>query len=171
MNEIFRKLETWRGYRNIPRFNKNVYVADILEELAEYLRAKTEYDKIDALCDIAVFSINTALVVEDDILEANEFYTTSINEIMRMIVEIKTRLDTEYIIDITNIAFSIMYQMGYDYKMCMLETIKEISSREQDPLQKQEWLLNGASGKWKKDTSDEAKAKWYKADYERCRVN
>ena len=44
----------------------------------------------------------------------------------------------------------------------MLETIKEISSRT--------GYYDENIHKFVKDTSDEAKAKWYKADYEKCKI-
>lgn len=47
--------------------------------------------------------------------------------------------------------------LGFDYFKCMQETIKEISSRT--------GKYDDEAKKWIKDTSDEAKAKWYKADY------
>ena len=50
--------------------------------------------------------------------------------------------------------------LGYDPCICMMETIKEISSRTGA------WDEN--IGKWVKDTSDEAKSKWYAADYSKA---
>ena len=44
----------------------------------------------------------------------------------------------------------------------MLETIKEISSRTGS--------YDEATKKWIKDTSDEARAKWYSANYELARI-
>ena len=52
--------------------------------------------------------------------------------------------------------------LDYDFKIAMLETIKEISSRTGS--------YDENAKKWVKDTSPEAKAKWYKADYERARI-
>ena len=58
--------------------------------------------------------------------------------------------------------------MGYDYLKCLDETIKEISSRKQDPNQKRDWELNGVSGKWQKDLNQD-KSTLYKADYNSCK--
>lgn len=44
----------------------------------------------------------------------------------------------------------------------MLETIKEISSRTGSYDEK--------AKKWVKDSTDEARAKWYQADYEKARI-
>ena len=44
----------------------------------------------------------------------------------------------------------------------MLETIKEISSRT--------GAYDENAKKWVKDTSDEAKSRWYQANYELARI-
>ncbi|MDD7741729.1 MAG: hypothetical protein PUJ19_03130, partial [Campylobacteraceae bacterium] len=51
---------------------------------------------------------------------------------------------------------------GYNFEIAMLETIKEISSRTGS--------YDENAKKWVKDSSDEARAKWYKADYELARI-
>ena len=51
---------------------------------------------------------------------------------------------------------------GFNFEIAMLETIKEISSRI--------GTYNEATKKWVKDSSDEAKAKWYSANYELARI-
>ena len=56
----------------------------------------------------------------------------------------------------------ICEKYGFNFEIAMLETIKEISSRT--------GTYDKASKKWIKDTSDEARAKWYKADYEKARL-
>jgi len=51
---------------------------------------------------------------------------------------------------------------GYDGDLVMNEVIKEISSRTgaYDPKTK----------KWQKDKSPEAQARWYSADFDKCRI-
>jgi hypothetical protein len=59
--------------------------------------------------------------------------------------------------------------LGYDFECVMNETIKEISSRQQDPEQKKRWKKNGSNGeKWQKDKSQD-KNTLYKADYSKCK--
>jgi len=53
-------------------------------------------------------------------------------------------------------------QSGYDVDLTMKETLKEISSRE--------GAINPSTGKWEKFTTPEAKAKWYKASYKKCKI-
>ena len=59
--------------------------------------------------------------------------------------------------------------MGFDNIKCNKEVFNEINSREQDPIQKEDWLKNGAVGKWQKDKSQKD---WtlYKANYESCKL-
>lgn len=54
-------------------------------------------------------------------------------------------------------AVNAIEQLGYDAEQCMNETIKEISSRT--------GAINPGTKKWEKFKTEEAKAKWYKADY------
>jgi len=52
-----------------------------------------------------------------------------------------------------------MYHLGYDPEKCLGEIYKEINSRTGTMV----------NGKFKKDKSPEAKAKWYKADFSKCK--
>ena len=51
----------------------------------------------------------------------------------------------------------------------MLEKIKVISSREQDPEQAKKWAIDGASGKWEKNKLQD-KYTIYKPNFESCRI-
>lgn len=53
-------------------------------------------------------------------------------------------------------------QLGYDVDLTMKETVKEISSRTGD--------INHITGKWEKFKTSEAQAKWYHADYKKCKL-
>lgn len=139
---VYEKLRVWRDSRNIKAYDHKVQVSNIVEEVMElmyipkslniklfqkeiidnyYVDDTTPKDKIDAYCDLIVFSINA--------------------------IEL----------------------LGYDADKCMNETIKEISSREQNPSQKEIWSKWGASGKWEKN-KDQDISTLYKADYDRCKI-
>lgn len=64
--------------------------------------------------------------------------------------------------DIIVFAYGEIAKYGYDGDKVMDEVIKEISSRTgaYDPDTK----------KWQKFTTDEAKAKWYTADFTNCKL-
>jgi hypothetical protein len=177
MKEIFDKLEKWRVDRNLNsvEFDLNVYTANILEEIAEYLRAKDDYERVDALCDICVFSIN-ALDSEYSKYEykmglgciTDLSYLDNVMDYLSTINKVNKKCSDECIIEIIESSICEIESMNYNFEKCMLETIKEISSRRQDPQQASDWLVNGISGKWQKDKNQDPQT-LYKADYERCK--
>lgn len=61
--------------------------------------------------------------------------------------------------DIVVYAIGSMYKLGYEPNECMDETLKEIETRTGSII----------DGKFIKDKSREAKTKWYKADYTKCK--
>ena len=62
--------------------------------------------------------------------------------------------------DIVVFALGEIQKLGYNPESAMIETWKEISSRTGEIV----------DGKFEKDLSDEAKARWYKADYESAKM-
>ena len=60
--------------------------------------------------------------------------------------------------DIIVFATGALLKLGVDPECAMEETLKEIESRTGSII----------DGKFQKDTSEEAKSKWYKADYDKC---
>jgi len=63
--------------------------------------------------------------------------------------------------DIIVYAINAIEHRGYNAEQCLEETLEEIGSRSGSYIP--------SEGKWVKSVTDEAKAKWYKADYERCK--
>ena len=63
--------------------------------------------------------------------------------------------------DIIVFATAAIMKKGYKVNDCMNETFKELESRTGSI---------GADGKFYKDTSDAAKARWYKADYSKYKM-
>lgn len=201
MNEIFKKLKQWREDRNIVQSTENDYKANMFEELSKYYRAKDVYSLIDALCDMAIFTINHAEVNNLDQDRLSRLLTImchpyGLNQLgdckylgVYRVQDIPILLSTAEAIsddiiiagdnieelsnktlaDIFLACWKTVYIFGYDFEKCMLETIKEISSRRQDPKQFSDWVENGASGKWLKDKNQDPDT-LYKADYERCKL-
>ena len=67
--------------------------------------------------------------------------------------------------DIIVFASGALMKLGYEVDDVMDETLKEIESRKQDPIQVSEWRLRGSSGeKWKKDKNQNIHT-LYKANY------
>ena len=72
-------------------------------------------------------------------------------------------IDNKYnFIDIIEMCKYMIDNMGYDYFKCMDETLKEIESRK--------GAFNPESGKWEKSLLPEHIEKWYKANYESCKL-
>ena len=59
--------------------------------------------------------------------------------------------------------------LGYFFRKAMKECLAEINSREQDPIQAEEWARNGASGKWLKN-QNQSPDTLYKADYTKALI-
>ena len=57
-------------------------------------------------------------------------------------------------------AVGALLKLGYEPELALLEAGKEINSREGSMV----------DGKFEKDLSDEAQAKWYKANYAECKI-
>lgn len=125
---ISQALTKWRYPRGLTPANQLLgYIPNMLEELTELYRAKDDYERVDALCDMLVFTFNSY----PDI-----FYTSPI------LNKLKAPLE-EQILDAINAyardkfkpiwLFGIIVdgikELGYDPYLALQETIKEISSR------------------------------------------
>lgn len=121
MSQWINKLIKWKEDRNIIK-PSGQFASMIDEEVQEYKDATTEHDKIDAIADIIILSVN----------------------------ELQLK--------------------GYNVNKVMNEVFKEINSREQNPIQKEQWEKFGTYGKWEKSLLPEHTEKWYKANYESCRL-
>jgi len=148
---------------------------NILEEASEILkRIYSIHERIDGLMDIVVFSIGTmvhlgeSLNYEDDIevIHPVETIADSISlfftmgykgeRVPRDIVMMYSRLVLA--------AINLVEIEGYNSSQCLEECLKEISSREQDPVQKLDGRKPGEKWlKWVNQPEDTL----YKADYAR----
>lgn len=137
-------LRGWRADRNITKADYLVFVGNVLEELLEPI-----YEKV-AVDDIKTKIVNQYFSYTDE-FQWNE------NHIIDAIQDIQV-----FCINETEL-------MGYDNNLTMNETIKEISSRVQNPQQKSDWQKNGAVGKWQK-WQEQSKDTLYKASYIDCKL-
>ena len=140
---IYKLLAKWRSERNITNSDYRVYFQNIIEELFEPLGYTKE--------EISIIKIDIY----------NKYYP---NELV-----LNENLVVDTICDIKVFSINELGTMKYNGKKCMKETIKEISSREQDKDQKENWLKNGAVEKWQKDTSQD-KDTLYVANYSKCKL-
>lgn len=140
---IYKLLARWRKERNITNPDYRVYFQNIIEELLEPLGYTKE--------EISIIKIDIYNRYYPDELVLNE------------------NLVVDSICDIKVFSINELGTMKYNGKKCMKETIKEISSRNQDKYQKENWFKNGAVGKWQKDSSQD-KETLYVANYSKCKL-
>ena len=191
LNEIYAQLKAWRHERGITaESQKEGYIVNVMEEFGELATALREYERfskpsypypknkkyaehgiIDALCDIAVFTINVGADINcNEKLESiNTTQTTLCNSSLSFLLSECGNFDfygklSSYVCfnQILLSCAKLCEQYGFNFEIAMLETIKEISSRT--------GAYDENAKKWVKDESDEAKAKWYQADYELARI-
>ena len=191
LNEIYAQLKAWRNERGITaESQKEGYIVNVMEEFGELATALREYERfskpsypypknkkyaehgiIDALCDISVFTINVGADINcNEKLESiNTTQTTLCNSSLSFLLSECGNFDfygklSSYVCfnQILLSCAKLCEQYGFNFEIAMLETIKEISSRT--------GAYDEKAKKWVKDESDEARAKWHKADYEKARI-
>ena len=189
LTEIYAQLEVWRDERKITaESQRQGYIRNVMEELGELAQAlrdyekfsateqdaakkqKAEYEIIDALCDISVFTINAGAdlprAVKPLIIEAKREF--SVADIFVAIADFIRADENGSPFNYYDFALILKYcasvceLYGFDFQIAMDETIKEISSRT--------GAYDENAKKWVKDESDEARAKWYQANYELARI-
>ena len=192
LTEIYKGLAEWRAERGITAESQKAgYLVNIMEEFGELASALRDYEKfsatdypyptdkqeaeheiIDALCDISVFTINAGTDVncneKIEIINTTT-ETTRCNSSLSFLLSECGNFDyygkLNCYVCFNQILLScakLCENYGFNFELAMLETIKEISSRTGS--------YDEVSKKWIKDESDEAKAKWYQADYEKARI-
>lgn len=179
LTEIYKGLDEWRAERGITaESQKKGYIVNVMEELGELAAALRDYEKfskndcpyceidkqkaeheiIDALCDIAAFTINAGADIRDEYKPLSIDTTNTFSDLNCLLLYTST-FDFKKIL--LNCAV-LCEHYGFNFELAMLETIKEISSRTGS--------YNETTKKWEKYTSDEAQAKWYSANYELARI-
>ena len=161
MKEIAKKLTQWMDERNLDiNGQRKGFVSNIQEEMVEYFSAKDDNEKIDALCDITVFCINAMKAYDKEHIREPEVINVVPNVSFGKQLDHITlnKFSKDSLENMIDICYTLSKSIGYDFKIAMDETIKEISSRTGS--------YDETAKKWIKDTSEAAKAKWYKANYD-----
>lgn len=175
ITEIQDKLKVWRDERHITRqMQQDSYLILMLEELKEYeiaLKNNNINEQIDALCDMAVVTLNALDIDIKECLYAMNYYiygekinTYCFFEYLEFIPnEIECKLKHPKCASrLVSMWFENLVYLGYSPYLCMLETIKEISSRKGSYDEK--------AGKWIKDKNQDPKT-LYKADYKKAKIS
>ena len=185
LNEIYAQLKAWRHERGITaESQKQGYIVNVMEEFGELATALREYERfskpsypypknkkyaehgiIDALCDICVFTINAGADIpcENKPTRLELEPCLSLDILLREIADHQRRFHSITLYYVLRVCASLCHQYGFNFQIAMDETIKEISSRT--------GTYDEKAKKWVKDESDEAKAKWYQANYELARIS
>lgn len=142
---FIKELREWRNDRNITTPNTKVYIENVLEELLEI-----------------VYSDKKFIELYKNMIMEYYFFDKLLEDL-----DEKNTLDA--ILDISVFSTNEAELMGYNMDKAMNEVVKEISSRVQDPIQKEEWSKSGAVGKWQKDLSQD-KNTLYKADFDKAKI-
>lgn len=166
LKQIVKNLKLWRESRRLTiEMQQEGFVNNFNEEVQEYNDATSPEEKIDALCDMAVFVINCWDLTMADIeyieLRLSKLITQS-KAPLKLLKTTNIVKNKKTSIDQLAYLFTEMHNMGYDPYVSMDETIREIRSRTGS--------YNEEKKKWIKDTSPEAQSKWYKADYKSARL-
>lgn len=193
LEQIYKELQAWREERKITaESQRQGYLRNVMEELGELAGGLRNYNSwskccdlrfcqihkemaerviVDAICDIAVLTINAGVDIPCEVKRTEiELKKSSLDAdyILKQMVEKCARFSyfewgeaSAFNIILINCAY-LCEHYGYNFEIAMLETIKEISSRTGSYDEK--------AKKWIKDTSDEAMAKWYSANYELARI-
>lgn len=166
MEQISNNLSQWREDRNITKdMQRDNFLTLIQEELKEYYEAKNVEEKIDALCDMAVITINSSRT--DSLYPLAHLYPREItNPNTELGIQIDKVISSDFddteTLNLLALLANLVEGLGYDFILAMHETVKEIASRR--------GAWSEEKGKWIKDTSEEAKKMWYKANYKKCRI-
>lgn len=165
-------LKDWREKRHLSiKSQREGLMGNLCEELAEYYRATNNDEKIDALCDMYVFCMNSMETSIRDIpcntfTKLGFYRFNNMFECMPLLERVlKSSYDsgTDFVLrEILELLDEEMRVLHYNPYKCMLETIKEISSRTGN--------YDENIHKFVKDRSPEAVKNWHKADYSRCRI-
>ena len=191
LEQIYKELQAWREERGITaKSQKDGYIVNAMKELGELAGALRDYEKfskhdcpyceidkqiaehriIDALCDIAVFTINAGADINynEKIKIIDTTKTTRKDSSLSFLLSECGDFDyygefmPDFFNDILIDCAKLCENYGFNFEIAMLETIKEISSRTGS--------FDESLNKWIKDTSDEARKKWYKANYDLARL-
>jgi len=112
-----------------------------------------------------VLELNGLNIPADKRIELKDYFGNFYYNILNNVIEIDDTNNStnkedmvDALCDIAVLALGAIYNLGYSPKLAMLETTKEINSRVGTII----------DGKFIKDTSNKAKANWYKANYHYC---
>ena len=174
MKQIENSLNIWRNSRNIKTFPLTIK-DDLLKELDEVKEALRNLDfnnYCEELANIAIFALNGLGLLNVSHKPMRMSVIPTLNNLEAYINNINIKMPIQTI-NMLNIIITMCDELvtakGYDFKKVVIEKIKVISSRLQNPVQKKLWAKNGATSKWEK-MEDQPKDTLYIGNYGKCKV-
>ncbi|HED4729755.1 TPA: hypothetical protein R4596_000256 [Campylobacter jejuni] len=142
-NEIKERLTQWRQERHLTYENQQAgFLGNVFEKVSEYFRAKDDLERVEVLCDIAVFffnafdfkyravSSNMNCYTFSDVVVYNIYSLFGARTDNLCVVENENALDLENHLNLTMFEIEqLCKNLDFDFYKCMLEKIKEIESR------------------------------------------
>lgn len=147
------RIYDYNSERGLTTYNEEKELGFKIEEIDEWYKAKTPFEKIDSLCDLIVFA--------GGVMFKNDYPLRDFapHETRDRITHIIHSIISEMIV--IRIALRMIEDMGYDSSICMDEVLTHIESRK--------GKFNEETGKFEKFTDDAHKALWYEPDYEKAK--
>ena len=104
--------------------------------------------------------------------KAMEKLNEELEEFDKAFTETDTDEMVDALADLIVIAAGEMVKLGFNPELCLKQTVKEITCREQDPVQAANWAAGQKQlgEKWLKNSKQDP-ATLYTADYSTCRLH
>lgn len=148
--DIQSQIIDWNIKRNNIDYDEASELDMYASEAKEEIDAEGDIDEIiDSLCD--------RFVVFTGALAKSGYANKGLSEAMLVNYEEYKKIPKR------------VKSLGYCFRKAMKECLAEINSREQDPIQAEEWAKNGASLKWLKN-QNQSPDTLYKADYAKALI-
>ena len=172
MKEVSKGLKFFRVNHGLES-NEGNLLANINDEITELLRANGDSEVIGELCDIYIYAHNA--LHQNGYSIDHHFNTTHrvdrpviipevVGYMWRMMSGMAIGNISKFHVlnDLCEDVIFALRTMGYDPEKCVLEKIKVINSRTGE--------MDLTINKWVKHTTEEAKSKWYTADFMGCEL-
>ncbi|EFO9447673.1 hypothetical protein HL737_000667 [Campylobacter lari] len=134
-NEIKERLTKYREIRHLTYENQQAeFLSNAFEKVSEYFKAKDDLQRVKALCGIAILYLNSFNIRYKNYKELKKYYFAEsvVFKIYSFISETDDLLDdssNKYLYHLIYILECISFRLNFDFYKCMIETIKEIESK------------------------------------------
>ena len=135
------ELQKYRNERRLSYVEQQEgLVANFLDEVKEFARATTTENMAEEVCDLAIYILNSFPIHVRSMVTHNNsmLHKSSVKDIMLYFLaeyvtidmELKTDIDESIHLNLLDIIFCAIEDLGYDYKLALNEKLKVINSRK-----------------------------------------